>query len=200
MAKMIRTRPSKTSRATLRELAAKGVLTSSMVGLRNIIRADTGKVEEQGFDLWELNRTQEQPANFFGGLAQCHAWIGYSGGRAHLTATTGSNYWGCTIPHFSTKFAVNQLAGQLIQQSDVRGAVSIPDDGMLYGDAVLVTDVRRHWTLYCRKAEADEIEFFNEMLSTPRTLIEGLGRRPPQIFFHIEPTEDDLVFMKLRFG
>ena len=56
MAKVIRTKPSPTSRATLRELAAKGVLSSSMVGINTVIRAETGEVEDQGFDLWQLHQ------------------------------------------------------------------------------------------------------------------------------------------------
>ena len=71
---------------------------------------------------------------------------------------------------------------------------------MLFGDAILVRDIRRHWSLCRHRAEEGEVEFFNEMLSSPRSLIAGCGGRPPQIFFHEEPNEDDLIFTKLRFG
>ena len=70
MAKVIRTKPSPTSRATLRELAAKGVLSSSTVGIHAVIRAETGEVEDQGFDLWHLQRDRERLPNFHARLLE----------------------------------------------------------------------------------------------------------------------------------
>lgn len=200
MAKIIRTKPSRTSRATLQELKCKGVLTSCMVGIRNIIRAATGEVDERGFEFWRLQHDAEQLANFQLGMAQYQAWVSYNGGRAHLSAVTGRSGWRPIQPDFHTRFPVNQIAGQLIQGGEVRGGVNLPEDGLLYGDAVLVTDVRRHWILSCRQADEGEVELFHEGLSTPRSLIKGWGGRAPDIFFHEEPHETDLFYTKLRFG
>lgn len=200
MAKTIRTKPSSTSRATLRELAAKGVLSSSMVGIRTVIRAETGEVEDQGFDLWQLQRDRVRLPNFYVGFAECRAWVSYNGGRAKLDATMGKGYWSNPAAPPSPIYPVNDLASQLVGQPDTKGTFGIPSDGLLYGDAILVRDIRRHWSLCYRSAEEGEIEFFDEMLSTPRTLIAGWGSGRPQVFFHEEPNEDDLIFMKLRFG
>ena len=94
MAEAIRTNPSKTSRATVKELAARGVLSSSMVGIRALIRAATGEIDDQGFDLWHLHRDGERLPNFQVGLVECRAWVSYNGGRAKLEATTGMNRTG----------------------------------------------------------------------------------------------------------
>ena len=199
MAETIRTKPSKTSRATLRELEAKGVLTPCMTGLRHFIRAETSVVEQRGFDHWRLGQDPERLPNFELGMMQCQAWVGYDGGRAHLTAVTGRSYGRAIRPDFHVRFPVNQLAGQLIQSPGVRGADSLPDDGLLYGDAVLVTDMRRHWILSCRNAEEGEVEILADGMVTPRTLIKGFGVAP-DILFHQEPAESDLIFIKLRWS
>ena len=200
MAKAIRTKPSKPNRATVKELATKGILMGSMTGMYNVIRAETGEVEEQGFDLWHLHQTRERLPNFYAGLFQCGAWVGYNDGRAKINATTGVSYWKDRFGRSSPPFPANDLASQLIGQPDKRGGFGFPADGMLYGDAILITDIRRHWRLCRREAEQGEIEFFNEMLSTPRTLIERGEGHPPEIFFYEEPKQDDLIFMKFRFG
>jgi hypothetical protein len=200
MAKAIRTRPSKTSRGTLWELARKGVLMPSNVGIRNIVRAETGEIEEQGFDLPSLNRVREGlPAGYRFDLAECHAWVGYNGGRAHLTALRKSGYRQPHSAESPSALPINVFAGRLIQQPDVRGAFYLPVDGKLYGNAVLVTDVRRHWIFSARKADAEEIELFHDMLITPKSLITGWGGEL-MIFFHEEPCEADLIFTKLRWG
>ncbi|MHC2017805.1 hypothetical protein [Methylobacterium sp. CM6247] len=173
MAKSIRTRPSRTSRATVKELAARGVLSSSMVGIRSIIRAATGEIEDQGFDLFHLYADRERLINFGAGFVECRAQVSYDGGRATLDATTGKRYW-CspTFPPGST-FPVNELASRLIRQPDTKAAFGMPLDGVLCGDAYLVRDIRRHWSLGRRSTEQGEVELFNELLSTPRTLING---------------------------
>jgi len=200
MAKAIRTNPSKTSRATVKELAARGVLSSSMIGIRALIRAATGEIDDQGFDHWHLHRDGEHLPNFQVGLVECRAWVSYNGGRAKLEATTGTRYWNNPAYPPGSTFPENELASGLISQPDTKAAFGIPLDGVLRGDAVLVRDIRRHWSLSRRGAEHGEVDFFNEMLSTPRTLIQGWNGCTPRIFFHEEPNEDDLIFMKLRYG
>jgi len=198
MAKAIRTNPSETSRATLKELAVRGVLSSSMVGMRALIRAATDEIDDQGFDLWHLHR--DRPPNFQAGFAECRAWVSYNGGRAKLEATTGARRWNNPAYTPGSGFPENELASRLVNRPGTKAAFGIPLDGVLCGDAILVRDIRRHWNLTQQNAEQGEVEFFNEMLSTPRTLIQGWNGCPPQIFFHEEPIEDDLIFMKLRFS
>ncbi|WP_157080538.1 hypothetical protein [Methylobacterium variabile] len=198
MASEIRTKPNKGSRAILKELSAKGVLAHSMVGIYNVIRAQSSTVEPQGYDLWQLSGTLERPSSFALPLVKCDAWVGYSGGRAKITAASGVRYDGQPASICESSCHLNELAGKLIRQPDTRGASWIPNDGQFYGDAVLVTDVRRHWSLQRWRVEAGEIEAFNEMLSTPRTLVSRGVHNPPSIFFHEEPNEVDLMFMKLR--
>lgn len=200
MATEIRTKPNKESRETLKELSTKGVLVPSMVGIYNIIRAETGAVEPQGYDLWQLAGTFERPSSFDLPVYMCNAWVGYSSGRAKITAATGVRYGRQLADSYESGCHVNELAGSLIRQPDTRGASWIPKEGWFYGDAVLVTDVRRHWSLERWRADADEIEAFNEMLCTPRTLVLRGAHHPPSIFFHEEPNEFDLMFTKLRWG
>ena len=198
MASEIRTKPNKGSRAILKELSAKGVLAPSMVGIYNIIRAQSSTVEPQGYDLWQLSSTLERPSSFALPLLRCDAWVGYSGGRAKITAASGGRYDSQPANSCGGSYHVNELAGNLIRQPDTRGASWIRECDRFYGDAVLVTDVRRHWSLVRWRVEAGEIEDFNEMLSTPRTLVSRGAHNPPSIFFHEEPNEFDLMFMKLR--
>lgn len=200
MAKAIRTKPSKTSRATVKELETKGILFGEKIGINHIIRAATGQVEEQGFDHYDLNKKRERLANFHPNAPTCSAWVSYGSGRAQLTATYGNNRWLGTPYDLSSIFSENCLADQMLRQPDTREIGGIQSGEKFYGDALLVTDIRQHWTLHRRQAEEGEIEFFNETLSTPRTLIERRNGYPPQIFFHEEPNEDDLIFIKLRFG
>ncbi|MGH1591137.1 hypothetical protein ACRBEV_25640 [Methylobacterium phyllosphaerae] len=200
MAKAIRTKPSKSSRATVMELADKGILFGERIGISHIIRAATGRVEEQGFDLYEFNSERERPLNFHPNAPKCSAWVSYGSGRARLTATYGNNRWLGTPYDLSSIFPENCLADQLLRQPDTRDKTGVPLGEKFYGDALLVTDIRQHWILSRRQAEEGEVEFFNESLSTPRTLCRGWNKYTPRIFFHEEPNEDDLIFMKLRFG
>ena len=51
------------------------MLTSCMVGIRNIIRAATGEVEERGFEFWRFRHDPERLANFQLSMAQYQAWV-----------------------------------------------------------------------------------------------------------------------------
>ena len=157
MAKVIRTKPNPTSRATLRELAAKGVLSSSMVGIRTVIRAETSEVEDPGFDLWHLQRDRERLANFYDGFVECSAWVSYNGGRAKLDATTGKSYWDNPAAPPKPIYPLNDLASRLFGQPDTKGTFGIPSDGLLFGDAILVRDIRRHWSLCRHRTKVGEV-------------------------------------------
>ena len=69
-----------------------------------------------------------------------------------------------------------------------------------YGDAILVTDNRMHWTFSNSKASAEEIELFDAMLSTPREILTPWKGHRPVIFFHEEPNYVDLVALKMRWA
>ena len=153
MAKAIRTNPRCTSRATLKELAAKGILASSMVDIRCIIRATADVIDDQGFDLWHLQRNGERLPNFQVGLVECRAWVSYNGGRAELEATTDTRHWNNPAYPPGSAFPENELASRLLNQPDTKAAFGIPLNGLLYGDAILVRDIRRHWSLVQRSAE-----------------------------------------------
>ena len=69
-----------------------------------------------------------------------------------------------------------------------------------YGDAILVTNIRMHWVFSKSKADAEEIELFDAMLSTPRELLKPWKNSNPIIFFHEEPNYVDLVALKMRWA
>jgi hypothetical protein len=69
-----------------------------------------------------------------------------------------------------------------------------------YEDAILVTNIRMHWVFSKSKADAEEIELFDAMLSTPRELLKPWKNSNPIIFFHEEPNYVDFVALKMRWA
>jgi len=195
-----RLNPSPNSRATLIELQGKNVLTREVVGLRHLIRASTNTVEYVGFDLPDLygfHYNCDLP-NFHPSVPRVQGRVTYNESRAEIIATTGrAGYQGDRLD-VSAYFPINQIATDLLLQPCTKNACfsrSVP----MYGDAILVTDKRMHWVLrpWQVKASDEEIELFDLMLKTPRDLIREQSGGV-WIFFHEEPSQHDLVALKMR--
>jgi hypothetical protein len=75
----------------------------------------------------------------------------------------------------------------------------MPSEDIAYGDAILVFDNRMHWTLEAgwRSRTVQDLEQVNDMLQSPRSF--DRDERSARIFFHAEPSEADLVTIKLMF-
>jgi hypothetical protein len=194
-----RLNPNPNSRATLAELQGKNILQRQMVGLRHIIRADSGAVEYLGFDVPELYRDNAPPMpNFHPGVPHVAGRVTYNKGRAQISATTGRKGYEGHFLDISKYFPVNELATALLRQPCTKDAwfdAAVP----MYGDAILVTDRRAHWVLnpYRVKPTAEDLELCDQLLRSPRTLIQS-PYGPGRIFFHEEPCQHDLVALKLR--
>jgi hypothetical protein len=195
MTKKSRLNPNKASRPTLKELEEKRILVREKAGLRYIIRAD-GAVDDAGYSTGYEYDGYNLP-NFYPGAER--TWgtvVKYQDQRAELTATVGRKLWAGHILDIGTHFPVNHLATQLLAQSRVDNGSKADDGPTVYGDAVLVTDMRMHWLFRPYNVTLEDLETFDAMLSTPRDLIKSNGRG--HIFFHVEPCQKDLVAFKMR--
>jgi hypothetical protein len=126
--------------------------------------------------------------------------VTYDKGRAEITATPGHKTWEGTPYDLSSIFPMNMAAGELLRQPDTKCGSGIDPGMRFYGDAVLVTDIRMHWVFSNVRAEAEEIEVFDAMLSTPRQMLTPWQNANPIIFFYEEPNQIDLVALKMRWA
>src|SRR3954454_14830765 len=94
MSSKIRTNPNPNNRPYLRDLEKDHILTREKVGIRNIIRAETGVVEPQGFNLnvYRAGPQHELP-NFHPNAPRWGGWVSYNGGRADITVSPGHPGW-----------------------------------------------------------------------------------------------------------
>lgn len=198
MTKSNRMNRSAESRATLRELERKGVLYRERIGLRHIIRANTGLVEAIGLNVDALHGSvHDDPAlPHFKSVWPREAWVDFDGGRARLMGAQ-AHPW--TDPSRLRDCPANSVATALMKQSSTKGSSFYADQEVL-GDAVLVTDHREHCLLQpnCRNCTRDDLKFFGSMLSTPSSFVERWGRS--SILFHEEPRELDIIAIKLRWS
>ena len=116
--------------------------------------------------------------------------------RAQLTATVGREHWAGHILDIATHFPVNHLATELLAQSRVDNGLKAHDGTTVYGDAVLVADFRMHWVFRPYNVSLQDLEDFDAMLSTPRDLNKSNSRG--HIFFHVEPHQNDIILLKMR--
>ncbi|MBM6583846.1 hypothetical protein ILT44_26965 [Microvirga sp. BT689] len=196
MSKSNRLKPDPTSRNVLKELSQKGILSREKVGIRNIMRAETRAFEPVGYSHYWFRDAWERLPNFHPNAPQVTAWVDYNEQRAEITATYGDQGWYGTPYDLSSIFPANELADKLLRQPSTKPGRGMNVGVSCYGDAVLVTDIRMHWIFSNWKADAEEIELFDAMLSTPRQILTS-GYRPV-IFFHEEPNHVDLVALKMR--
>jgi hypothetical protein len=200
MAQSNRLNPDPKSRSTLKQLSQKGILQRVKTGIRNIIRAGTGELEPAGFSHHYFRNGWEPLPNFHPNAPRLTAWVGYNAGRAEITATYGTEGWQNTPYDLSSIFAANVLATELLRQLGTKCGSGVDLGISCYGDAILVTDIRMHWVFSRWKAEADEIEMFDAMLSTPRQILKPWKNGKPVIFFHEEPNYVDLIALKMRWA
>jgi hypothetical protein len=191
-------KPNPANRSALAELEQKRVLHRERSGLRHIVRAGTQMVEPNGFSHYCFSAAHERLANFHPNAPQVSGWVAYNNGRAEMTATPGTLNWKGTPYDLSSVFPSNTLADDLFRQAGTKSGTGLQPGACFYGDAVLVTDARMHWIFRTWKAELEEIDTFDAMLSTPRSLIKSQAGDYAVIFFHEEPNVVDLVSLKLR--
>jgi hypothetical protein len=192
-----RLNPNPASRPTLKDLKGAGILDREKIGLRNIIRAATGAVEPCGYAIECMyDFTQREPTlnNFRQHSLRVGGLVGYSGGRAEIYATTNFSCSCGSSRDLSRHYPVNTLATDILKQPCTRGAWFDPGIPM-YGDAVLITDKRMHWTFSKEKAPEDAILEFDALLTTPRMLHKRFYGTV--IVFLEEPNQSDIFTIKL---
>jgi hypothetical protein len=191
-----RLNPNKGSRQALKQLEDKGILSRQKVGLRHIIKADS-TVHFVGHDIGFEWHNREIP-NFYPGVERSHDVVLYNNQRAELTTTLGRPEWEGHLLDVATHFPANLLATQLMNAARAANGHLSSDTRIAYGDAVLVTDNRMHWILRSNQNQTsiEDVEMFNDTLSTPRHLLKQYGHA--QIFFYTEPSQTDIVAIKLR--
>ncbi len=192
-----RLNPNPASRPTLKSLQDGGILHREMIGLRNIIRAATGAVEPCGYNIESISefvRREPTLKNFRQNGRPVEGLVSYSGGRAEIRATTV--YPGTVSAMFdlSQHYPINTLATDILKQPCTKRAWFDPGIPM-YGDAVLITDKRMHWTFTKYKAPEDEILEFDALLTTPRILHKRFYGTV--IIFLEEPSQSDIFTIKL---
>jgi hypothetical protein len=200
MATSNRLKPDPKSRKALKDLCQRGILRREEVGIRNIIRAETGEIEPVGFSHYWFHDTWERLPNFHPNVPRQTAWVSYNQQRAEITVTCGNKEWYGTPYDLSAIFPVNTLADRLLRQPDTSRISSLDPGVSCYGSAILVTDNKFHYTFSNWKADAEDIELFDAMLSTPREVLRWSANLNPMIFFHEEPNYIDLVALKMRWA
>jgi hypothetical protein len=199
MATSNRLKPDPKSRKALKELSQKNILRRERVGIRHIIRAATGELEPVGLSHYWFGKTWTCEPSFCRSAPRLTAWVSYSNQRAELTASyVPDGYW--THHDLSSIPPANALSDKLLCQPDTKYMSPQYAGACCYGDAVLVTDNRMHWIFSNWKADAEDIEQFDAMLSTPREVLRPWGDQHPVIFFHEEPNFVDLVALKMRWA
>jgi hypothetical protein len=186
---------------TLSYLQKKSVLRREKVGLRNIIRAHTGAVECQGLNVpFYLIEPSERVRldNFHPGSIVFSAWVSYKGRRAHIRATSGQPEWINTPCDISSHFPINNLASELLRQPCTKGLQYNLDRLTIYGDSVLITDIRDHWVFRRYDMDQESFDLTDENLTTPRTTYRKNVAGHSAIYFHEMPNEDDLFYLKMR--
>jgi hypothetical protein len=194
MAKTSRLNPNKASRSALKQLQKKHLLHRQKVGLRHVIKTD-GTVHYVGYDVGYDWYNRHMP-NFYPGLEQTYrSVVHYNGERAELTAALGRKGWEGHILDVGTHFEPNPLATQLLatRPNNTWQLLNFP---IAYGDAVLVTDNRMHWFFGSHKIAVEDLETFNNALTTPRDLIKDARRA--HIFFHTEPNQQDIFTLMMH--
>ncbi|WP_139219005.1 hypothetical protein [Bosea sp. CRIB-10] len=198
MTKINRMNRSASSRATLRELERKNILCRERIGVRHVIRANTGLIEAIGLNVDALHGSVRDDPTFehFKFVWPREAWVEFNGGRARLTGVQAHSW---IDPSRLRDVPVNRGATELVRKSSTKGNTFDADADVL-GDAILVTDHREHCVLQpsCRNCTPDDLSFFGSMLSTPNSLLERWGRS--YILFHEEPREHDIIAIKLRWS
>lgn len=192
MSKYNRTNPNPANRALIERLCQSNVLLKSPLGLRHIIRAKTGKIEDIGFDIGYRPFLE----NFHPNIPTHSSWVDYLGRRALITVTIGCNRkeWENTPCDLSGHFSPNKTASQLLSQQTTLFQCGVRNDEEVYGDAVLVSDTRQHLWI------KDPILAHNvtNFMLTPHTLYTGEYFDKHIMFFHEEPNEVDLTYLILK--
>jgi hypothetical protein len=164
-------KPDPKSRKVLKDLSEKGILRREKVGIRNIMHAGTGVLEPVGYSHYWFRGSSERLPSFHPNAPRVAAWMDYNKQRAEITATYGHKDWSSSAYDLSSIFPANSLADMLLQQPGMRSGSDMAAKVSCNGDAILVIDAQMYWTFSNSKADAEEIELFDAMLSTPRQIL-----------------------------
>jgi hypothetical protein len=200
MTKQNRLKPKPKNRKALQELEQSGLLYRAKIGLRNIIRADTGKIEYCGHNVTGVTNfiMQEPCLQHFRQVGDCVSRSLHFNGRA-ATIFAMTDKRGCqpTESSLGATLPVNELATELLKEPCRILEIFYPDRPM-FGDAVLITDRRMHWVLSIVGLPEDDLRDFAAMLTTPWHL--QPHRWCSELIFLEEPSLADIMALKLRWG
>lgn len=173
------------------------ILTERRIGTRNIISAKKQAVIKIGLNVCSPGERLFMPANISGRCGARHATVEYDGGRGRILGTPGSREWLGHISDVSGRYPRNPLAERFFNSPTTRcDNISGEMDG-IYGDTVLITNVRRYWCInQCHTLTEESIDELDELLTTRRQLI-GRNSYDRLILFLETPCEEDLVAIKL---
>jgi hypothetical protein len=200
MPKKNRLNPRSENRQDLRQLEQSGILCREKIGLRNIIRADTGEIEYCGHNITgEQNFIKQEPRlGHFGSGGECVSRsIHFKGRAARILAMTDKRGSQPAEPRLGATLPVNELASELLKEPCRTLEFFFPDRPM-YGDAVLITDNRMHWVFSIYGLPEDDLRDFAVMLATPWEI--RSSNWCPELIFLEEPSLADITTMKFRWG
>ena len=195
-----RLKPKPENRKALQELEQSGLLYRAKIGLRNIIRADTGKIEYCGHNITGATDfiMQEPCLEHFRQAGECVSRaIHFNGRAARIFAMTDKRSSQPTKSSLGATLPVNELATELLKEP-CRILEMFYADRPMFGDAVLITDRRMHWVLSIGGLPENDLRDFAAMLTTPWHLQPYHWR--PELIFLEEPSLPDIMSMKLRWG
>ncbi|MGU3479318.1 hypothetical protein [Methylobacterium sp. D48H] len=188
---------SKIDFTTLRASVEKGLLIEQRIGHKNILSAVDRSITDFGLDVITSEDTSRIPTNFRRFRRKRHAFVAHDGKCARLRATVSEVP--CYDPYYEygEKYPRNFLAEDLFSQNSTRGDNGDPTYGVVYGDALLFTNIKSYWWVNQNLLTDDEI-MINEMdIISTKSVIATRGAINRSILLLEPPLEEDLVSLEL---
>jgi len=206
MSQKIRTKPNKANRHLLNSLKTARVLYTEKIGIRNIIKAGQDTIVSLGLDIPNAEGFLQRPDNFHPYYPIRSAYVTHEKGSAFLSATPGHIRCAGCPGDPSTLFSPNQIADTLFQQSKPGNDTYVGSMGNIYGDALLITDVRQHWIVANRclvdQSEANDLcsQLITPYVVSQRYHVPSGSFSIKPIVFVQEPCEEDLIYLAMKFS
>ncbi|MCJ2106365.1 hypothetical protein MKK70_13425 [Methylobacterium sp. E-041] len=195
-----RTKPNKSNREAISNLSKKNVLIAEMIGIRAIVEAEQEIIRPIGLDTVDCKGFIFTPLC----IKLLHGTHGIKFTHNDTKATMSSvckhaHHLSCMIDPAST-LPRNHFAENLLEKGGVEKDTYFDHKSSnLYGDAIVVSDVRRHWCIRPYYAPNTDLTDLIDDLTTPRRLRCYSNEKIHSILFEEEPNSDDLLLLAMKF-
>ena len=195
-----RTNPNKSNRDAISNLSKKNILIAEMIGVRAIVEAEQEIIRPIGLDTFDCKGFIFTPLC----IKLLHGANGIKFTHNDTKATMRSvckhaHHSSCMIDPAST-LPRNHFAENLLEKGGVEKDIYFNHkSSQLYGDAIIVSDIRRHWCIRPCLVQNTDLTDLIDHLTTPRRLRRYSNSEVHSILFEEEPNSDDLLLLAMKF-